>query len=483
LTSFESGVQRKLGSILKYDEPPFCTAIMGVDDVSRDYPPHKAVRLVVSAVVFLSQTRFATLFLLGIVLVLSPLFVRLAVSVRLGLVVLCTVFGVIGSREMAKGVFLDIERCYLYWRLNMKRRDFTTWEISRINHAFLSFSLKHFAWMLTLVFAFIIFCFFLFVRSWMWGVTSLLLGYFFWSTSQVLALHAAKQVFVPAAKRPEEETIRQAKAAESRGELPGDRTLRSSKSANLTTGRLLRLPSTRCSLLLAYISGFTFVVFQLSIYVPITRYQAHSWTRYTPLKQVALFCAMWLTMKWVQVFKASDKRQFQTILLRAFQPSTSDYSKNAVIPVLGSLGTGITVEDSNYKQAKPLLSLPFAVTQDLVSGPASVVPYVKGSDWKLKVGALIASSDAAVIDISGSTEAVDWEVERCRANFPPDRMIFLLKGVSFYSRFCLLPARVALGSSASGQESHVIGYEPGLIGRFVFKWRLLRVFKQIRKVG
>jgi hypothetical protein len=155
------------------------------------------------------------------------------------------------------------------------------------------------------------------------------------------------------------------KAAEA-GHLPGDRTPRSLNLRNLRTSRRLRMPAIRCSVLLAYAAGISYLVTLGFVFVPVIWFALRSWVRYTPVPQIAMLAVVWLLVRLIRIYKAKDNRQFQSILLRPFQSTSSEYAKNAILPVLGSVGGGITVEDSSFRAAR-VRSIPFAVRLDVVS--------------------------------------------------------------------------------------------------------------------
>jgi len=200
------------------------------------------------------------------------------------------------------------------------------------------------------------------------------------------------------------------------------------------------------------------------------------------LPQIAMLTVVWLLVRLIRIYKAKDNRQLQTILLRPFRSTSSEYAKDAVLPVLGSVGGGITVEDSSFRAARAR-SIPFAVRLDVVSALHSMKPYIVGTDWKTEVDMLIAESDVAVVDVTELTEDVVWEMEQCFHHLPSCRVVFIADASSFVN---LSPVHASPSTSfnvATGEPPHLIRYKRNFRGRLAFKWRLLRVFRQIRKFG
>jgi len=122
MNPFEREVRASLETILTNHEPDFCDSILGSDEVSSGYPPHKAVRLVVSLLLVRTVLILETQFLVGLTLVLSTLMLPLSMWWRLASAI--TLFVTLLSMErfwVPKRLFPSIERACLYWRYYSKR--------------------------------------------------------------------------------------------------------------------------------------------------------------------------------------------------------------------------------------------------------------------------------------------------------------------------------------------------------------------------
>lgn len=482
MNPFESEVRSALDSILRNHEPWFCKDLLGSDEVSIEYPPHKAIRLVVSLLLASTGLMLATLLLVGILVAVSALMLPLPFRWRVTFAL--TIFGTllaIGLTWFPKHLFPPIERACLYWNRNAKRRNFTTWELSRINHVFSSHATASFTWLVGIQLTSLTMCFLLLRRWWLWGVLSAALALWLWGVCKFAGLGVNKMVFATFTRIHGDDIEEVARVAADSGGLPGDRTSRSRNLRSLQTGRRLRLPAIRGSLLLAYATGVSYFVALGFVFTPIVWFTLRSWMIDLPIPQIAMLALIWFLVRAIRIYKAKDNRQFQTILLRPFQSTSSEYAKNAILPVLGSVGGGITVEDRSFRAAK-VRSIPFSVRLDVVSALNSMIPFIVGADWKTEVDALIAESDVAVVDVTHMTEDIAWEIERCFHHLPSCRIIFLAARPSFESSSHLLVSRFTQ-TSATGEPPHLIQYDRGFRGRLAFKWKLLRMFRQMRELG
>lgn len=469
-----------------YEETDWCTTLLGEDDTSSSYPPHKVIRIIANMLLRLSVMKMAALWLLAAYLAATltalhlSLFFRITASLFLFLVL-----AFISPFVFAGWLTKSTETAYLYWVHHKTRRDFTAWQLTRIVHVFNSTALSGLGFQVMVQISALIFCGLLLFQGLAWGVAAVPLLMFFWRIVRQVGINASYTYFETLASVHGDDSARVADTVADIGGLPGDRTKRSCTLKSLATGRRLRLPSMRLSVPLAYMTGVSWLALLLFVFSPIVFFAmwSHSWLRYTPIPQLAILAAIWPAAALIRVFKVRDSRQFQTILLRPFSWAPSEYAKNAVLPVLGSIGCGVTVEDRTFTSAR-VRDMPFSVSLSVISDLRSMIPYIVGKDWKHEVEALISESDAAVIDVTTVTEDIAWEIKCCLRHLPPSRVLFITLASPPEERLRQDKAlRSALGDFELASTSQVILYKPRFVGRLAFKWKLLRVFKKIRSLG
>ncbi|MGA8088661.1 MAG: hypothetical protein WCA10_15235 [Terracidiphilus sp.] len=483
MNPFESEVHASLDAILKNPEPDYCQELLGTDKVSVDYPPHKAVRLVVSLLFLSTWLVLETLLLIGALVSLSALMLPLSMLWRAtAALAIFVALPAIALAWFPKHLFPSMERAWLYWWHNAKRRNFTIFELSRLNHVFSSHSVAAFTWTVCIGISALAICLLLLFRWWLWGALAMALALWLKTVCRFAALSLSKRVIKTFTEIHGDDIDEVAQEAADAGSLPGDRTPRSYNLRGLRTMRRLRMPAIRCSFLLAYATGLSYFVTLGLVFTPVMWFALHNWVKYTPGPQIAMLAAVWLLVRFIRIYKAKDNRQFQSILLRPFQATSSEYAKNAILPVLGSVGGGITVEDSSFRKAR-LRSIPFAVRLDVVAALNSMIPYIVSSDWKTEVDTLIAESDVAVVDVTKLTEDIIWEIERCFNHLPSCRIIFIVETSCFENVVRLLPSRPTSSGETTGEPPRLIRYERSFRGRLAFKWKLLQVFRQIQRIG
>lgn len=483
-SAFDQQVLADLQILLKQKEPPECDMLFGIDEISNVYPPHKAVRVVTWMLLRISLLRVYMYLLVCGIAVVEILLLPLGVAWRIaGAVAALFFFHLWFGRKIERHLIPIAEYIYLYWHANRSRRDFSSWELSRINHIFMSRVSAFFTGSVCLILISAAFCIVLFFRWWLWGIVGFLIVSLAWNFAPQISAYINNAVFKTAPERIGEMADKLAHEAAAAGRLPGDRSPRSLKCRNISTGRILRLPATNGSFALAHISPVSYTFALLFVFSPIIYLVTGSRLAYLPIGQVGILIAIWLLHKLVKIYKAKDNRRFQTVLLRPFRQTQSAFAKNAIVPVLGSIGTGITVEDFDFQTAK-VPGSPWSVQRDVSSGLDAVFPYITGRDWKPEVANLISQSDAAVIDVTNVTDELEWELSQCFEHLPPCRIIFVAQESEKSNRELLKGVdQLLLFTKMNEPLSHMIRYRRSPFGQIVFKANLLKAFRVIRENG
>ena len=479
LTGLRKRLSTDLESVLKQPEPAYLSKFIGPDEFSQVYPEHKEVRLTVLHLLTSTHLRLGliSLFLFPWLLICFEVSQRW--SVRLVWVSASVVlFGAVTKVVINHRIFPDVECTFMFWELLRRRTDLSITELSRVNHVYYVQAWLNLFRLILLCILTISVPILLAVRHhWLLAGVGILLSYCLWVIWNLVANHINFIVFDANKRLYGDSAMEAAEAQANAGKLFGDRSPRSAVARNLTTGRHLRMPAVFGSIPLAYIGGFSYWIGTLFVFIPIIWFALHSWLVYTPLAQIAVLLAMWLLHQVVLGYRSRDDRRFQTVLLRPFRPEPSFQAKNAILPVLGGVGVAITIEDWNLMDSKER-SLPFAVSHGPVVGEEGI-SYVREGNWKDQVLSVITDSDAAIIDITDVTEQIRWEIDRCIEQLPQGRIIF----VGNRARISANLLSIAVEHGKEPGEMAFVAYQEGVLGRIEFKWRLLRLFRQMRAAG
>jgi hypothetical protein len=173
----------------------------------------------------------------------------------------------------------------------------------------------------------------------------------------------------------------------------------------------------------------------------------------------------------LRVLKPWLTHSFHVLYFRSFEERSSHSARDNISPILGCMGKLTTVHNPQYIQGLTPVDghshdedswFAWLELGEILSDGLAT-PKFADDEWQDGVRALLRESDAVVIDVTGGSSNVDWELEQARATLPSDRVILLR----------------ASDAPVSTETGNVIEYEASTRGRYRLRRALVRRLRNI----
>ena len=134
-----------------------------------------------------------------------------------------------------------------------------------------------------------------------------------------------------------------------------------------------------------------------------------------------------------RLLKSWLTHSFRVIYFRSFDEHHSYNARDNLGPILGCMGRLSTVHNPQYIQGLVPVEghseeeeswFAWLELGEILSDGLTA-PKFADDEWKDGVQKLLRTSDLAVIDVTGGSNNVEWELGKARASLPPDRVILL----------------------------------------------------------
>jgi len=110
--------------------------------------------------------------------------------------------------------------------------------------------------------------------------------------------------------------------------------------------------------------------------------------------------------------------QFKILLLRKFETSQTEHTRNITAPALSAFGRVVTVYDESFGYYRPHDAIGIAKT---MSG--QTLDIKSTHDWKSIVTGAMEWADLVVFELSKVSESIHWELNKAAQDVPKERIL------------------------------------------------------------